>query len=228
MDRGQTVMFLRELGYAQDKIDSVLQMTTEHEQAVNLAMSLYPLGGKEADEDDWVSDNDEPDTGDKPLALFVVVREDLKMSVGKMAAQVGHGVLGAVTAAKKQLPVTLSKWESSGETKLFFHVESEQRFLKIAGLAKSSKVPQIVISDAGRTQIAAGSKTVLAFGPRELISPNLRRSGTRCRSFPYLSENSTIWKTAFPSASEIKHKSLIQCVPLRSPGKRSSSLRVSA
>lgn len=187
MDREHTVSFLRELGYTQEKIDSVLKMTTDHEQAVNLAMSLYPLGEQEFDEDDWVSDKDEPDTGDQQLAVFIVVREDLKMSVGKMAAQVGHGALGIFSIARKTTPIALHKWETKGETKLFYHANSEQLLLKIADLAKAAKVPRIVISDAGRTQIAPGSKTVLAFGPRQLISSHFSRSWTRCWSFAYIS-----------------------------------------
>lgn len=44
-------------------------------------------------------------------------------------------------------------------------VESEEELLAIADIAKEKGIFTSIIRDAGRTQIAPGSKTVLAVGP---------------------------------------------------------------
>ena len=59
----------------------------------------------------------------------------------------------------------LKKWENLGQPKVVVKVDSEEEFLSIAEISRSKGLPTTVIRDAGRTQIAPGSKTVLGVGP---------------------------------------------------------------
>jgi PTH2 family peptidyl-tRNA hydrolase len=52
-----------------------------------------------------------------------------------------------------------------GQAKIAVQVKSEDELLELMGKARSLGVTAEVIADAGRTQIASGSRTVLGVGP---------------------------------------------------------------
>lgn len=56
-------------------------------------------------------------------------------------------------------------WEASGQAKVALQVKSEEELLKLQEAAMSRSLTAKIIHDAGRTQIAAGSSTVLGVGP---------------------------------------------------------------
>jgi len=135
------------------------------------------LPGEEEDGDSaWGSSGDESgdysDVGDAGNAKMVlVVRTDLKMTKGKAAAQCCHATLSAYKQARRKAPDVLRLWECSGQQKVTVKCESEEELLTLLAKARSLDLVAAVIADAGRTQIAAGSRTVLAVGPgpEELI-----------------------------------------------------------
>lgn len=96
--------------------------------------------------------------------LVLVVRTDLKMGKGKIAAQCGHA---AVTAYKNAIkhPKILKGWERAGQAKITVQVDSETKLMEIAKNAKRMGLAANIVQDAGHTQIAAGSTTVCAVGP---------------------------------------------------------------
>ena len=60
----------------------------------------------------------------------------------------------------------IEQWEeSNGTAKVCVKCESEEELLRVAKAAEAARVVHSVISDAGRTQIAAGSRTVCGLGP---------------------------------------------------------------
>ncbi|ORE09462.1 PTH2-domain-containing protein [Rhizopus microsporus var. microsporus] len=97
--------------------------------------------------------------------LTLVVRTDLGMTKGKIAAQCGHATLACYKAAKKVNPEILRAWEYSGQAKVALKCDSEEKLLELQAIALSLGLPAQSIRDAGRTQIAAGSRTVLGVGP---------------------------------------------------------------
>jgi peptidyl-tRNA hydrolase len=60
---------------------------------------------------------------------------------------------------------TLSKWYSYGQAKITVQVKSEEELQTLCATAREIGLVGCIIHDAGRTQIAAGSATVLAVGP---------------------------------------------------------------
>lgn len=92
----------------------------------------------------------------------MVVRMDLKMGKGKMAAQCCHACLGAYKRAAK---TAILHWTRLGQTKLTLKCQTKEELVEIASQASNAKLPFYLVTDAGRTQIAAGSQTVCAIGP---------------------------------------------------------------
>lgn len=59
----------------------------------------------------------------------------------------------------------VQRWEAGGQAKVALQVKSEEELLMLQAAALSLSLTAKVIHDAGRTQIAAGSATVLGVGP---------------------------------------------------------------
>uniref|UniRef100_A0A453D779 peptidyl-tRNA hydrolase n=1 Tax=Aegilops tauschii subsp. strangulata TaxID=200361 RepID=A0A453D779_AEGTS len=94
--------------------------------------------------------------------MVLVVRNDLKMGKGKIAAQCSHATLGLFKKLQQRAPKSLRRWERCGQVKVVVKVESEEDMLVLQGRAKSMNLPTHITIDAGRTQIAPNSRTVMA------------------------------------------------------------------
>lgn len=85
--------------------------------------------------------------------------------IGKIAAQCGHAAVGCYKRSRRQCPSALSAWERTGCAKIAVKCPSEEEMGTIIELAAKRGLPLYLVEDAGRTQIAAGSRTVLGIGP---------------------------------------------------------------
>ncbi|OAX39424.1 PTH2-domain-containing protein [Rhizopogon vinicolor AM-OR11-026] len=99
----------------------------------------------------------------QPCKMVLIVRTDLKMTQGKIAAQ--HATLACYKALLRTNPELLQHWERTGQAKIALKGSSEDELLELEAIAKSLNLCARSILDAGRTQIAAGSRTVLGIGP---------------------------------------------------------------
>lgn len=101
--------------------------------------------------------------------MVFVVNSSLKMGLGKIAAQVGHATLGlyrSLLDEREPRADALAAWDATGETKVVVRGKDDVHLMNLAKKASDANLPNYVVHDAGRTQIAAGSMTVLAiFGP---------------------------------------------------------------
>lgn len=95
----------------------------------------------------------------------ICVREDLKMSRGKLAVQVAHGSLGAYDAARVSHMRWITEWKYTGQTKICLSLANEKHMDEVLAAVIAAKLPYIVITDAGITEIPEGTRTVLAIGP---------------------------------------------------------------
>ncbi|KAI9733693.1 MAG: hypothetical protein M1834_003296 [Cirrosporium novae-zelandiae] len=104
--------------------------------------------------------------------LVLVVRTDLGMSKGKIAAQCSHATLAVYKYFLAHAPSSpiLKRWERAGQAKVALQVKGEDELLVLQAQAISLGLCAQVIQDAGRTQIASGSRTVLGIlGPRGVV-----------------------------------------------------------
>jgi PTH2 family peptidyl-tRNA hydrolase len=95
--------------------------------------------------------------------LTLIVRSDLGMGRGKIAAQVAHAAVAAALASIGTPEFTA--WLRDGQPKVVLRVGSEEELHSIAGQAAEAGLPVQVIHDAGRTQVAEGTPTCCAIGP---------------------------------------------------------------
>lgn len=127
-------------------------------------------------------------TGEE-VKMVLVVRKDLKMGAGKVAAQCAHAAVASVEMLSSlrekpqegiecccnasELCRTSSflwhdwfcLWRYSGYSKVVLQCTDENDLISLAQKSKEASLPFYAVRDAGRTQVAAGSKTVLAVGP---------------------------------------------------------------
>mmetsp|Transcript_41071 Transcript_41071/g.131372 ORF Transcript_41071/g.131372 Transcript_41071/m.131372 type:complete len:165 (+) Transcript_41071:1511-2005(+) len=97
--------------------------------------------------------------------MALVVRADLKMGKGKIAAQCSHATLGLYKKLWRRREPALKRWEEVGQAKVVLKVDTEQELLEISQKLKAAGIPTHTTIDAGRTQIAPNSRTVMAIGP---------------------------------------------------------------
>ena len=65
----------------------------------------------------------------------------------------------------KRSPNALKYWNSFGQAKICVKIENDELMHDLEAIARASGLVTYIVEDAGRTQIAAGSQTVLAIGP---------------------------------------------------------------
>lgn len=108
---------------------------------------------------------------DAQTVAVLVVRSDLKMGKGKIAAQCCHAAIGLWTETKES-SLTQS-WAGSDYPHQIYKVTSEEQLVALGQQAQAAKLPWYLVADAGRTQIDPGSKTVLGIGPcaRSALAP---------------------------------------------------------
>ena len=92
----------------------------------------------------------------------ILVRTDLKLPAGKLAAQVAHASVDSVMESDKKI-ITL--WHREGMKKVVLAVKNEHELLKYAEQARREGLVTCVIVDAGRTVVAPGTKTCCGIGP---------------------------------------------------------------
>ena len=102
--------------------------------------------------------NAQPADENKKYSIIFIIRKDLKMRNGKISAQVGHASLGIFLKIQKHYP---NLGDYNFEKELFYCPDEEVQNQKMI-FAKQNGLCTYLIHDAGRTQIAAGSATVLA------------------------------------------------------------------
>lgn len=98
------------------------------------------------------------------MKLVILVRTD-GHGPRQLAAQVAHA---AVQAALNCFGTPdCAVWLNEGQPKIVLRVDSEAELRRITEAAKRASLPVLVVSDAGRTQLPAGTPTCGAIGPAD-------------------------------------------------------------
>ena len=92
----------------------------------------------------------------------IVVRGDLKLSKGKLAAQAAHGAVAAYLKADKS---AASAWLREGQKKVVLKAKNLEHLRELKAKCEKMGINAVLISDAGRTEVKSGTATVLAIGP---------------------------------------------------------------
>lgn len=96
------------------------------------------------------------------MKQVILVRQDLRLEKGKMAAQVAHASLDAAMKSDKKL---VSEWRLSGGKKVVLKVKDESELLQYKKMSDDSGLRTALIRDAGHTAVEPGTLTCLGIGP---------------------------------------------------------------
>jgi PTH2 family peptidyl-tRNA hydrolase len=102
---------------------------------------------------------------DDDYKMVILMRNDLKMGKGKIAAQAAHAAVICSHACKKKDPKAFDSWLLSGQTKVVLKVNSESELFEFKAMAEAQNMTTAIVCDAGRTQLDPGTYTCLGIGP---------------------------------------------------------------
>lgn len=99
---------------------------------------------------------------EKEIKQVIIVRKDLNMSKGKIAAQCCHACLNAY---EKSDAAIRKIWKKQGEKKIILAINNLEELLRMKSEAERLKIPSFLVIDAGKTELNEGTITCLALGP---------------------------------------------------------------
>ncbi|RZF45928.1 hypothetical protein LSTR_LSTR008305 [Laodelphax striatellus] len=97
--------------------------------------------------------------------IALMINSSLKMGKGKVAAQCGHSVVALMKQTRKVSPHLYEACARGACRMQLYAVDSSDDFKRLKVAANQLSLTNYVVADAGRTQIASGSLTVLGVGP---------------------------------------------------------------
>ncbi len=94
----------------------------------------------------------------------IIIRADLQLPKGKVAAQSAHASVEAVLRSEKEV---VKRWRAEGMAKIVLKTADEETLLRLNQRAKEAGFVTALITDAGRTVVEPGTRTALGVGPDE-------------------------------------------------------------
>jgi PTH2 family peptidyl-tRNA hydrolase len=95
----------------------------------------------------------------------MVVRRDLGMGTGKIAAQVAHAAVMGAEKTKAHRREWFDEWFEGGQAKVVVKVQSMEELMDVRKRAESLRLPVVQVQDSGLTQIPPGTTTCIGIGP---------------------------------------------------------------
>ena len=97
--------------------------------------------------------------------MVIVARKDLKLSAGKLAAQVAHAAVECTLRAKARKLKAVEEWLAQGQKKVVVKVDGLRALMDVKQAADELGYNTSLITDAGHTELAPGTTTCLGIGP---------------------------------------------------------------
>ena len=97
--------------------------------------------------------------------MCIVLRTDLGMTPGKLIAQACHAAVAASELGKKQNHKAWMRWRDEGGKKVALEAESLEELEEILEKADELDIVNVMIQDAGHTQVPPGTVTAIGLGP---------------------------------------------------------------
>ena len=96
--------------------------------------------------------------------IYLIVRSDIGMGKGKIAAQCGHAIQDLIISTNRSI---LKKYTRDGGSKVVFKTPSltELISIRIECAHCIIRIPTKTVVDSGRTQVKEDTITVLGVGP---------------------------------------------------------------
>lgn len=94
-----------------------------------------------------------------------MVRRDLGMGTGKIAAQVAHAAVMGAEKTKAHKREWFDSWFGTGQAKVVVKVQSMVELMEVRRRAENLRLPVVQVNDSGLTQIPPGTTTCIGIGP---------------------------------------------------------------
>jgi len=98
----------------------------------------------------------------KDYKQVILVRTDLKLPKGKMAAQVAHASVDCVFHSTRK---KVMRWRRQGGKKIVLKVKDLRQLKRYFESAKDDRLVTLLITDAGHTTVKPGTVTCCGIGP---------------------------------------------------------------
>jgi peptidyl-tRNA hydrolase, PTH2 family len=95
----------------------------------------------------------------------IVVRKDIVMGRGKLAAQVAHAAVLAAEKAHSYRHDWFNIWFKTGQAKVVVKAKNLEELIELENHARIIGLPAVSVQDSGLTQIPPGTITCVGIGP---------------------------------------------------------------
>jgi len=95
----------------------------------------------------------------------IIVRRDVNMGTGKIAAQVAHAAVMGAEKVKASRRNWFSSWFGAGQAKVVVKVKNIEELMEVRKQAEELFLPVVQVQDSGLTQIPSGTITCVGIGP---------------------------------------------------------------
>ncbi|MDQ4050344.1 MAG: peptidyl-tRNA hydrolase Pth2 [Thermoproteota archaeon] len=95
----------------------------------------------------------------------IIVRRDIKMGTGKIAAQVAHAAVMGAERVKTSRREWFRDWFAAGQAKVVVKVSGIEELMAVRRRAEELSLPVVQVQDSGLTQIPSGTITCIGIGP---------------------------------------------------------------
>ncbi|CAK9799748.1 Peptidyl-tRNA hydrolase [Anthophora plagiata] len=99
--------------------------------------------------------------------MVLIVRSDIPMGKGKIAAQCAHAAVECCrqVSVNVEYQQMFESWLQQGQPKITLKVSNEKNLISLARSARKSGLIISIIKDAGKTQLQPGTVSTLGIGP---------------------------------------------------------------
>lgn len=95
----------------------------------------------------------------------IIVRRDINMGTGKIAAQVAHAAVMGAEKVETSRREWFKAWFAAGQAKVVVKVKNFEELMAVKKRAEEFCLPVVQVQDSGLTQIPSGTITCIGIGP---------------------------------------------------------------
>lgn len=104
-------------------------------------------------------------SGAPELKVWVLVRQDTGMSLGKAIAQTGHAFVTSYALTHHFNPQVAFTWMNAGQPKLSKRVRNEAELIKCFEACREMGLVSVIVEDEARTEFKEKTLTAVCVGP---------------------------------------------------------------
>jgi PTH2 family peptidyl-tRNA hydrolase len=102
---------------------------------------------------------------DMDFKQVIIVRRDVNMGTGKIAAQVAHAAVMGAEKVKASRREWFNSWFAAGQAKVVVKAKNIEELMEVRMRAEDLNLPVVQVQDSGLTQIPSGTVTCIGIGP---------------------------------------------------------------